>query len=954
MRSADVVNNSGLVVAGREHELDRLLAGLRQLPAVVFIEGEAGIGKTHLIHEAVSVQGDEEVRIAWGSCHPLRDPFPYHALAETLRSLYELLPNGASRSPTGHVLTPLLPELASCLPRNDSGPRPASTTQLLAAVHSLIESVSPVVMVVEDLHWADEASRELLLLLARNMPPNAGLVLSYRNEELPSRDAVLGTAYGRPPGVGGLDLHLGPLDEAAVHRLAAEVLGHELPREVSRLLHRRSDGLPRVVMGDLAALRARGSGALITNSQSAQAVIDDLEVPRGFIEAFTARVRRLPPDGISILQAAAVLGVQFEQTLVTEVAALSPDRGGEGLLAALAADVLHETAPMTYAYRRALGRRAVYESLPGPVRLRLHRQALRVLWRCPKPPLAEIARQTRLVGDTEAWIGQAITAADQAIALGDTATAVSILYEILAAPGANPDQLAHAALMLARVAFDCTQPRTMINVLRRVLTAPALPITSQGEIRMHLALLTVDHCGERGGYRELVQSVDELQSRPELVARATSALALGEVSQSEEEARNWLDLAEKAAMRSADIGAEAYVRTARLTLSAIRAEGEAWDAAEQLPRQTRDPHVAAATNRTLHNVGDVAVRLGHDERARRLLSDSMGMASFRANALLECYSTASLLQLDWWAGEWNALERRLSDLCEEHPEMAVSRATRSVVTGCLALTRGEQVRALRHLRTASEKGEGYVALWAKAVIARTQLADGEAEAAWSLTARALKEFGNDHQWWQACGLVPVAVQAALACGRADAADRVLAKAERIVEGQDVPAANAELREARGHFQRKRDPARAAAEFERARALWQAIGRPYQVAQAAERQAEALVTAGSPGLAGTHLRTAIETYSRLGATFDVSRCDWLLREAGQMSTRPRGRRSYGNRLSPRELEVAHLVAGGASNRDIARVLFLSPRTVEHHVTKVLRKLDVSRRHDVAQALPNSEQ
>ncbi|MGW7056099.1 ATP-binding protein [Streptomyces sp. NPDC054887] len=951
MRPSDL-EDKGVLLAGREKELERLMTALKDLPSVVLVQGEAGIGKSQLISASVPLLRSRGVRVAQGACHPLREPFPYHALAEPVRSLCLLSPDLVPHLPGGHTLIPLVPDMKHRLPSPPVGGEAATTPALLpllAAVRALLEAASPVVLVVEDLHWSDEASQELLLLLTRNMPAGAGLVISYREEDLPVPGPVLGSAYTRSSGVNGLELHVKPLDQAAVHTISAHVLGRDLPREISGHLYSRSEGVPRIVWEDVATLQERETEAWTMNP----AAVRDLAVPRAFAETFTARVRRLPPDGLAVVRAAAVLASPFEQSVVTEVAGLSTERGAEGLTAALVSGILHEVAPMSYAFRRALGCRTVYGDIPGPSRQTLHRRAVSVLWSRPKPPLAQIARQARSLGDSDMWIRQATTAADQAISQGDTGTAVSSLYEILENSDMQTGQLGHAALMLARIAFHRTEYRTICRALRRVLTAPALPSAVQGEIRLYLALLVVNHGGEAGGHRDLVQAIEHLQSRPELLARAQSALALREMTRSDEDARRWLALAEQAARDSGDSVAVSAARTARLTLSATSAEPDVWEAVERLPRQVTDPQLAADTNRTLHNVGTVALRLGHDERAERLLSDSRDMASFHGNAMLECYSRASLLELDWWTGNWHGLEQRLTTLCQDYPEMAVSRNARAVVVGCLALTRGEQPRALHHLRTASEKGGLYASLWAKAAVARVHLAEGEAGEARSLTARALKELGTEHQWWQACGLVPVAVEAAMACGQPENAAGIVTRFEQVAEGRDVPAAEAELKEARAHVLRGTDEVRAAAEFGRASTLWQALGRPYQAALATERQADALLAAGSPGMAGTQLRTVIETYGRLEATSDVARCERVLREMGQVSPRPRGRRSYGSRLSPREVEVARLVAQGASNRDIARALFLSPRTVEHHVTKVLRKLDVSDRHGVDQALAQTD-
>ncbi|GAA3012894.1 hypothetical protein GCM10020229_25260 [Kitasatospora albolonga] len=115
---------------------------------------------------------------------------------------------------------------------------------------------------------------------------------------------------------------------------------------------------------------------------------------------------------------------------------------------------------------------------------------------------------------------------------------------------------------------------------------------------------------------------------------------------------------------------------------------------------------------------------------------------------------------------------------------------------------------------------------------------------------------------------------------------------------------------------------------------------YSGALVAEQQGR-LRLAHDPDRGAPVLQQALEVFTRLGATADVARCRQALRDAGRRSPDPRGRQSYGSELSPREEQVAALLATGASNQAIARVLGLSPRTAEHHVAHTLKKLGVRR-------------
>ncbi|WP_344441649.1 helix-turn-helix transcriptional regulator [Kitasatospora nipponensis] len=158
--------------------------------------------------------------------------------------------------------------------------------------------------------------------------------------------------------------------------------------------------------------------------------------------------------------------------------------------------------------------------------------------------------------------------------------------------------------------------------------------------------------------------------------------------------------------------------------------------------------------------------------------------------------------------------------------------------------------------------------------------------------------------------------------------------------RDCPGAAAEQHCCRGLLLAADDPAGAREAFDRCRDAWTAVGRPYPAALAAERAALAQA-AVEPGAAVLLLAEAAEELAALGATSDESRCRRRLRALGHESANPRGRSGYGARLSPREEQVRDLLADGASNKDLAAALFLSPRTAEHHVASVLRKLGTTR-------------
>ncbi|MFI1397994.1 AAA family ATPase [Streptomyces sp. NPDC020681] len=926
---------------GRQREFGLLVDVLRHPPGVVMIEGEAGIGKSRLVREAVRSAGDR--RVLTGFCHPLREPFPFGPVVDALRKAGRWLPPPGRIPPTAGALARLLPDLADRLPPPPPRPEDAQSDrhQLVQAVRSFLEALGAATLVVEDLHWVDEATRELLLLLARDLPEQLSLVLTFRAEDLPVDTPLLGAAYRRPPGTGGTVIRLDPLSEQDVQELAHAALGPRATPALSRVLYHRSEGLPLVAEEDLITLCEHDQFL----SSDDLAALEHAEVPRSLREAVAERLAALSPAGAAIVDAACVLAAPTAEPLLAGVAGLDADSGAKGLTEALRSSLLRETGSSQYVFRHVLAQQAAYQHIPGPQRARLHRRALEVLESQSPPPLVQIAHHTLALGDHEAWLRQAEAAADQAIALGDQGTAATLLQQILDQPQPDTGLRSRAALALARIAVNGVDYAANAAVLRRILADPQLPVATRGDIRLTLGIIMISQVGDRAGFRQLDEAVEELSSRPERAARAMTALAMNEQDGASDHAWTWLDRAEDTIRDSPDVAIRATVHATRLTLLARDGNAEVWPLLERLPRWPDDAEVLRQTARALYNVGEIAIELGHDRDAIALLEESRALAGRAGIPYLECYCRIALLRLAGLAGHWTDLEQRFATLGDEFPDIRMASAEQAMVNARLAAARGQHARALEWLDAAAASGEREsqvtMACRAAAEIAAIRLAQGEPEAALATTDPAVAALRRAGAWARATGLVPVAVEAALARGGREAAGQLAQEAEGGLRGRDAPGAIAELHLAWGLL-RDEDAEAAAEQFGRAREMWQQIGRPYESNRAAERQGCALGRS-HPDVVVRHLTQAIDAYERLGAASDAARCQRTLRELGLARPSPRGRRGYGDQLSPRERQVAELLARGATNQDIAQALFLSPRTIEQHVAHVLKKLGVTRKN-----------
>ncbi|MFI7120391.1 ATP-binding protein [Amycolatopsis sp. NPDC049868] len=353
------VHGGGPVLVGRDAELAALgevyEVAVAEGAAVAIVAGEAGIGKSRLVAEFTDRLGTV-ARTVRGECLELGAdslPFaPFTAVVRRLRrelggdSIRDLLPAG------GLSLARWLPELGE--PPADQDPA-QGRSRLFDEVLTLLEGAAArhaLVVVLEDLHWADSGSRDLLAYLVRNLEqPGLLLVGTYRSGEVggahPLRPLVLDIAR-RPR---GLQFELGPLDRAQVGTQLAGLLGHEPDRALVARVHERSDGNPLFVE----ALAAEPANV----------------TPSSLRDLLAAATARLPETGRSVLRAAAVVGHEVGHELLA-LACQLPDEELEPALRALVDQRLLVVREDGYAFHHALLRDVVYDDLLPGERRRLH------------------------------------------------------------------------------------------------------------------------------------------------------------------------------------------------------------------------------------------------------------------------------------------------------------------------------------------------------------------------------------------------------------------------------------------------------------------------------------------------------------------------------------------------------------------------------------------------------
>jgi len=415
---------------------------------------------------------------------------------------------------------------------------------------------------------------------------------------------------------------------------------------------------------------------------------------------------------------------------------------------------------------------------------------------------------------------------------------------------------------------------------------------------------------------------------------------------------DWLERASKLANGEADEAVAIAVRVRRAAVPLYLGDPAGWRAAQALPRDGSSAEQTVELLRGYHHLAMAAFLLGHDCRAQAFLSEAERLRTELDALRWVPWLGTIRAWLRWARGDWDGLEvevRSLLRVTEEIPRWAL---INRLILGSLLQSRGELQAAEWHLRSAFEaasRTQSLPALAASAgALAGLHLAKGDRTTALEVADRAVDAIATKGVWVWAVGVAPVAVEALLACPTATDAHDLVSEFAKGLESRDAPAASAALLVCQGLVTAPTDHHGAAELFGLAAKTWRELARPYEELRATERQARCLLATGD-GSGGDLLRGCLPAFVALGATWDAARVRRALRSHRIPVGRRGGRRRYGNELSPRETEIAALASTGQSNREIARTLFLSPRTVEDHVAAAMRKLGVTSRKALAAAL-----
>ena len=936
------------MLIGRGRELALLLEAAANPPGLAIVEGEAGIGKTRLVEDLLGSRRLRGRRVLVGHSHRMREPFPLGPVVEALRGV-GAEPLAATPSPVVGVLAGLLPELSEHLPPEPKplGEPRAEQHRTFRAILELLEALGPAVLVLEDLHWADTATVDLLGFLVRRPPPDLSVVLTYRREgtevNLALSELISRTASDTLSRV----VCLGALTSGEVRRLIGAMLGtDEVSEAFATRIHEWTSGIPFAVEEVIRLLRDRDPLLAVTGCPGGAP--DKPAVPPGIRDAFVARLAPLGSDARLTVWAAAVLGAPADENLVISVAGLPSGRGASGLTEALSVGALEERGKAMYGFRHELGAQAVYESILGPRRRRLHLQAGRALDARVQPrPLAQIAYHLKEGGSAK-WPRYAEAAAMAASSAGDDRLAASLLEGVLSSARLSRAAKIRMSIALGDAAAYGASEQA-IRILRQIVDEGVLPAGVRGELRLSLSRLLA-HAGDIAGWhREAKRAVAELRCRPELRVRAMMSLAQP-LFPSEAEQDNhleWLGRAMKEAERCDDPVARVAFTAQRAAILLRLGDSAGWAAAEEIPRAGDTVKEKLQLLRGYHALALTALGLGHHSRAESWLAEADGIHNELGNHWWDLWLGSTHACFDWVGGRWEGLDARLRELLRKTVTIPVLTIGNELTLGSLLLARGELDEARRTLTSALETARDAQLVWESVGVAgrlaHVHLELGDPERAHRAAKLGLDAVRRTGSWLPGRNVAREATQALIARGNPASARALVDEFAMGLRGRDAPACMAVLASCRGAVADALGHREAAMlHFTRAADGWAKLPHRLEAARARERRALG-APAGYSEEQGALLLGALETFEILGADGDARR---VRAQLTALRAWRGGRKGYGEKLSPREAQVARLAADGKTNREIAGTLVISPRTVEAHVAASLRKLSLASRDEIA--------
>ena len=975
-------------MVGRDGELGRLLTLLDDAEAgrsvAALVSGDAGVGKTRLIAEVTRLAAGRGFTVLSGQCAELGDSVPYLPLADALR--------GAGESTGVRDALSSRPALGRLLPEGGEGPVADSDRsglarqQMLGGVLGLLAELAaaaPVLLVLEDLHWADASTRDLVTFLSRMLHrERVALIGSYRTDDLQRRHPLRPVVAEllRLPSVTAVDL--APLDPSAL----AEHLGAAARGRIDA-----------TELNDIVA-RAEGNAYYAEELLAASVSGDSAQhstLPAGLAALLLSRVEQLSDAAQQVLRAAAVAGRKADDELVRAASGLAAADYEAAVREAVTHQLLVADGSEGYVFRHALLREAVYADLLPGERTRLHATMSSLLadeQRLTLPgTAAELAQHCLASHDIPGAFAASIQAGEEAERLGAPAEAHRHYDQALALWDrvTEPDQVAGMAraelgLRSATNAADSGDVDRAVHLLRRLRhlldtrrsqdggAGDVMLASRVGERLAFYLLLLEDPKADAEAVEMARSTVEATPAVPPTwqYARALTTYANALLNEGDYAvARDWAERG-IAAARDGDapwVEADALVS---LGFMANR-EGRNDEAIELLTAahtQARAATVLGVELRAAYHLARAHLELGEldtgaavaHEGTNRAIQTGLNLAPYGMD-LQHLH-----FQCHFADGKWDHAQ----EIADGFPVRVTSPPEAYLSSMALFIDVARGNPAAEERRAWIEpfwSARGFDPFIARGLLAEHDLWQGDTDQALAEAQSAIDD-DNVPPWGFAPSVIRPAAVALSA--RADRAAEARAAGDDQLARAELAAAEELLRIAREGAAFPKRPkfilgpegrgwlARAEAEYQRAAGAndpraWQAVldafgpAYVYEIARTQWRLAEALAEAGRRDEAEQQWRLAAQTADRLRAR-PLRRALEDLGRRARIGTAPDdppdGARLTS--LTSREREVLRLIAAGRSNREIASVLFISPKTASVHVSNILGKLGAASRTEAA--------
>ena len=931
---------------GRSQEQQELRSALQAARngegQLLLLSGEAGVGKTRLVEETLASEADSYLR---GSAIE-ETTLPYGPIITVLRAfLRNQQGDFAACGALAHHLNFLLPELG---PTPESGDQATLYEAICCAVTAIAAS-QPVVIFLDDLQWADNATLELLPFLADALGQHPVLIIgAYRSDEIPRGHPVRRLRHILRRARRLHELVISSLDEEGTGRLASQVLSQPVTPSLAALLYRQTEGIPLLV--EELTLALQSNDRLQQTPDGLQLLREsDLPIPETIRDAVLLRMDGLSEAGRKLLEAAAVSGLDFDLDLALRL--VGSDAGFPELLER---NLIIETEPGQGAFRHALTREAVYGEIIWTQRRRLHREfAARLEMTGASPKLiAEHWLAGRELERARRALLAAVTNFCDVHAYRDAMQTAERALEIWP----DEEEEGQRLKLLDRLA-QCAQLCGQLNDAVRAWREASDGWRQRG-----------DHV-EFAGSQRCLATVHELQGAwgQAIAVRQAAAAAYAKAMQPSEAA------SERLAIAAHWQGRARYADALPVVEAAIQ-EAEQAECTDLLARGL------ALKGLILAKSGEVAAgcQLAQDALSLALRQNLIGAAAevyLRLASAWEQtadYSSAAALydeaihycqQHDastfqhfcmacaagvfWQAGDWERARNLCQDVLEQNDSPPRVRAVATGYLGIIEVTRG-QVKGARVLldKALAQAHRNEVAtlellcLWGLALAHEFEGAYGAAAEQYRYLLERWEETEERHY------VVPALRNAATFFGVQDELPGPAACAESlasIAAAKGNREAAAALAHALGEAALQDDqPNQAVEQFQQALAMLHGVDAPHQRAETEWRAGLAFAAAGQREAGVNHLVSAYRTARQLGAEPLATRALKGLTRLGEsveerVSRRAAGRLKRGG-LTRRQFQVLQYVATGMTNREIADELVLSPRTVEMHISNILTRLD----------------